>query len=299
MGIGRRLASLWLWVFAALVRHTPSPIKHFVDLASSLLFSALRLGSGARVVRRPVRRPVKQLHLYSYDACPFCRKVHEAISSLDLDVVVHPCPRVTLRRYGVTDGSRHRPRVAELGGRSMFPFLVDENTGVRMYESGEIIRYLYTQYGGVAEGDVAKSVPYALSGGRVAGLLTFAPMLLRCRAKNGLLRLPSRAEPPRALRLTSYEAEFRWRPVRETLACLELTYELVTVPFGTEKRGKPLRLEDPNTGADIRSAREAVRYLLANYADGDFPAETLLDSYTTEGASAAHGSIPGAKRRAE
>ena len=33
----------------------------------------------------------------------------------------------------------------------MFPFLVDENTGVSMYESSEIVRYLLRTYGNGAE----------------------------------------------------------------------------------------------------------------------------------------------------
>ncbi len=39
---------------------------------------------------------------------------------LDLDVQVRPSPR---------DGVRWRPEAVKLGGKSMFPFLVDPNTG--------------------------------------------------------------------------------------------------------------------------------------------------------------------------
>ena len=35
--------------------------------------------------------------LYEYEACPFCRKVREALTSLDLDYVARPCPRETMK----------------------------------------------------------------------------------------------------------------------------------------------------------------------------------------------------------
>ena len=40
-------------------------------------------------------------------------------------------------------GPNYRARAVELGGKSRFPFLVDPNTGRSMYESGDIIQYLF------------------------------------------------------------------------------------------------------------------------------------------------------------
>jgi len=57
----------------------------------------------------PSFRPAKPLELYEYEACPFCRKVREAVSMLDIDVIVYPCPR---------DGKRYRDKVIEMGGKS-------------------------------------------------------------------------------------------------------------------------------------------------------------------------------------
>lgn len=48
------------------------------------------------------------------------QKVREAISILDLDVTVYPCPK---------GGQVWRPKAVELGGKAQFPFLVDNNTG--------------------------------------------------------------------------------------------------------------------------------------------------------------------------
>ena len=35
-----------------------------------------------------------------------------------------------------------------LGGKQLFPYLMDPNTGVDLYESADIIDYLYREYGG-------------------------------------------------------------------------------------------------------------------------------------------------------
>eukprot|EP00878_Enallax_costatus_P021370 GHUV01022620.1.p1 GENE.GHUV01022620.1~~GHUV01022620.1.p1 ORF type:complete len:236 (+),score=45.30 GHUV01022620.1:135-842(+) len=84
------------------------------------------------------KRPVKPIELYEFQGCPFCRKVREAISILDLDVTVYPTPK---------GGKVWRPKAVELGGKAQFPFLVDQNTGKQMYESDAIIKYLFTEYG--------------------------------------------------------------------------------------------------------------------------------------------------------
>jgi len=77
-----------------------------------------------------LKRPSIPLQLYEFEVCPFCKKVREAISMLDLDVEVYPCPK---------GGDRFRSVVLEKGGKSMFPFLVDPNTNKEMYESDEIV----------------------------------------------------------------------------------------------------------------------------------------------------------------
>lgn len=64
------------------------------------------------------------------DTCLF-PQVREAINILDLDVIMYPCPR---------NGPDYRPKVVSMGGKSMFPYLVDPNTGAKMYESDEIIK---------------------------------------------------------------------------------------------------------------------------------------------------------------
>lgn len=50
---------------------------------------------------------------------------------LDLDVMFYPTP---------ARGPTWRPKAKALGGKASFPYMVDENTGVSMYESDDIIR---------------------------------------------------------------------------------------------------------------------------------------------------------------
>ena len=38
-------------------------------------------------------RPAKPLKIYEFEGCPFCKKVREAVTWLDLDVIMYPCPQ--------------------------------------------------------------------------------------------------------------------------------------------------------------------------------------------------------------
>lgn len=53
-------------------------------------------GAGLRIDEKSIssyNKETKPLLLYEFEACPFCRKVREAITILDLDVIFYPCPR--------------------------------------------------------------------------------------------------------------------------------------------------------------------------------------------------------------
>ena len=91
-----------------------------LDVATSLAASVARLAGGLRSGHLG-ERPDKLLELYEFEACPFCRKVREALSILDLEAMIYPCPR---------GGTRYRPTVKERGGKAQFPYLVDESQAV-------------------------------------------------------------------------------------------------------------------------------------------------------------------------
>ena len=57
-----------------------------LDVTTSLLATLARFGHGAAIGRLGPR-PAKPLELYEFEACPFCRKVREALSVLDLEAI--------------------------------------------------------------------------------------------------------------------------------------------------------------------------------------------------------------------
>jgi hypothetical protein len=67
-------------------------LRRSVDVATSLGATLARLGSGMAVAGVG-KRPAQPLALYDFEACPYCRKVREALSILDLDADVYPCPQ--------------------------------------------------------------------------------------------------------------------------------------------------------------------------------------------------------------
>ena len=109
----------------------------WLDVSSSLAATLARLASGFKV-SRVGPRPEKLLELYEFENCPFCRKAREALSILDLDAKILPCPK---------NGPRYRPELTRRGGKAQFPYLVDPNSGVELYESKAIVRYLHHRYG--------------------------------------------------------------------------------------------------------------------------------------------------------
>ena len=83
--------------------------------------------------RPAAEKPQVLLQLYDIENCPYCRLVREALTELDLDAEILPCPK---------GGERFRTEVVERGGKAQFPYLVDPNTGAEMYESLDIIDWL-------------------------------------------------------------------------------------------------------------------------------------------------------------
>jgi hypothetical protein len=79
-------------------------IGFYLNLCMSWCAGCTRMfaGSYATSNLESCKRPEKMIIFYQYEGCPFCRRVRETISALALDVLVYPCPRVTLSEYGVT-----------------------------------------------------------------------------------------------------------------------------------------------------------------------------------------------------
>ncbi len=121
-------------------------------------------GTRGLVARYPARRPERPLELYEFESCPYCRKVREAFSELDLDHISRPTPRGSERNRAkvealggqrlfpyqvrnVAKRGRARPALVALGGKMQVPYLIDPNTEEAMYESDAIVAYLKRTYG--------------------------------------------------------------------------------------------------------------------------------------------------------
>ncbi|KAK1428780.1 hypothetical protein QVD17_17620 [Tagetes erecta] len=201
-------------------------------------------------------RPAKPIEIYEFEGCPFCRKVREIVAVLDLDVLYYPCPR---------NGPTFRPKVGQMGGKQMFPYMVDPNTGVSMYESDDIIKYLAEKYG---DGNV----PISLS----LGLLTTLTAGFAMIGRMGKGSIYTKAKmPPQPLEVWAYEASPFCKLVREVLVELELPHLLHSCARGSPKRQELYEkighfqapyLEDPNTGVKMFESAEIIDYLRATYA---------------------------------
>ncbi|MGH6629251.1 MAG: glutathione S-transferase N-terminal domain-containing protein, partial [Burkholderiales bacterium] len=182
--------------------------------------------------------------------------LREALTELDLDALIHPCPE---------GGSRFRPIAQAKGGKMQFPFLVDPNTGRSLYESADIVVYLSETYG-----SNIRSGNGLLRKLSVAGSYLATGVRMPC----GLRARPSKA-PAQSLELYSMDASPYCRLVRETLCELELPYLLRNTGKGSRNRKTLLDragkvqlpyLIDANTGREMFESPEIVRHLEQTYA---------------------------------
>uniref|UniRef100_A0A7S0ZAQ1 GST N-terminal domain-containing protein n=1 Tax=Timspurckia oligopyrenoides TaxID=708627 RepID=A0A7S0ZAQ1_9RHOD len=247
----------------------------FLNVITGSVGSAMRLYSGALVSgyslgiadgkitesssSLPMKRPEQPLEVYEFEACPFCRKVREALTILDLDVYIYPTPK---------NGVRFRPLVENLGGKQQFPYLVDPNTGFADYESSKIVEYLFNTYG---DGNV----PLGLRLGAVTTLSSGLATLPR--SGRGASRAGSKVVFPEfPLELWSYEPSPFCKIPREALCELELPYLLHNTARGSVKRAELKErvgrfqvpyLEDPNTGVKMFESADIVKYLYDTYGE--------------------------------
>ncbi|KAG8064630.1 hypothetical protein GUJ93_ZPchr0004g40139 [Zizania palustris] len=151
-------------------------------------------------------------------------RVREAMTELDLSAEVYPCPKGSLR---------HRDVVKKIGGKEQFPLLVDASTGVTMYESGDIVKYLFKQYG------QGKNPSFGLLESTI--LTGWVPTLLRA-GRGMTLWNKAGVMPADKLELFSFENNTYARIVREALCELEVPYILQNVGEGSSKMDLLLRM---------------------------------------------------------
>lgn len=202
------------------------------------------------------KRPEKPIEIYEYEACPFCRKVREAVTILDLDVMFYPTPR---------GAPHHREKVEKIGGKQRYPFMVDPNNDISMYESNDIVEYLFKEYG-------SGEVPLAFKLGPITAITLSLCSLTRI-GRGFNYRQAKYPEKP--LVFWGYELSPFSKFVREALVELELPFCQITCARGSDKRKKLYDqygafqapyLEDPNTGVALFESDKILSYLEETYA---------------------------------
>lgn len=256
-------------------------VTHQVKILQSVTATLIEGGRGVMGTPFPIQ-PVKPLKLYEFEGSPFCRRVREVMTLLNLDVEIYPCPR---------GGQRYRKVVQEKGGKLQFPFLIDENTGDQLYESQDIINHLFKYYG--KTGRTPKKFSHYPKIPYVSALATLANTVRGVWVNPSIADRPA---PEQLLELWSFEASPYTRLVREVLAELEIPYILHNVakerwqdmgpailrlkpgqyiPLPNGKREKVVQimgrdiqvpyLIDPNTGIKMFESAKIVAYLNKQY----------------------------------
>ena len=246
------------------------------NIVSSLLSTTLRANVGINSEPATVK-PERLLQLYDIENCPYCRLVREVLTELDIDVEIYPCPKL---------GERYRPELIERAGKAQFPYLIDPNTGEELYESLDIIAYLFEYY-------AMRPLPLKW---RLGKLQTASSMLASApRTSQGMKAKPS-VQPKLMLELYSFESSPYARVVREVLCEMEISYivrqcgrtqwrewmlpavrsVLKVSPDSSIVNRRKLQAEegsisipflyDPNTGVGMFESSDIVEYLRENYS---------------------------------
>ncbi len=243
-----------------------------ITLMTSILSSSVRFWAGTNGSKVTVL-PGLPLILYDKEACPRARLVREALTELNLDVEIRPCPLGSIRFINDVPTGRT-------------PYLLDPNTQKAFSTTGQILQYLFYHYAG-------KNVPAKLKPSLMNLTTSSLASTVRLNAGNR-----KKAGKPAAelLRLYSFESSPYSRPVRELLSELELPYLLINIgkqqwsdmgpanfrvnsgrytPLPDTKRSAFFArhgnvqvpyLEDPNTDRYLFESKDIIRYLNREYA---------------------------------
>ncbi len=184
---------------------------HLLNILSSVVSSTVRGWRGASSIKHNQQPPLLPILFDSEDNAE-CRLVREALTELNLDVLIYPCPQgadrfaAELQRYG--------------GHNASIPYLVDPNTHVQLEGAEAINAYLFQEY-------KQQSIPDALDAGTLNLFTSRLASIARFRL-SPLQAKPSHA-PKKPLVLYSFEASPYSRPVREKLCELQLPYRLINL----------------------------------------------------------------------
>jgi len=249
-------------------------MHRLLDIVSSATASTLRSWRGTSA-NKTIQQPKEHIILFDREGCSECRFVREALTELNFDVMIAPCPK----------GGRNIRKLKRESGTDKLPRLVDPNTEKNLTGRKAIIDYLYSTYRGVP-------APKQLNDNLFNNLSSVIASAVRLNAGS-----TSRATRPAELPLTlySFESSPFSRPVRELLCELELPYQLINLgkqqlsdmgpakprftlkpyqPIANSKRADFFKqhgnvqvpyLVDPNTGTEMFESKDILNYLRKQY----------------------------------
>lgn len=253
-------------------------MKHFLNVLNSCYASTLRKWRGSMSRPYTTAYPAQLLELYDRETHPECRLVREALTELDLDALIYPCPE---------GGERYADKLLAISGGSEIPFLFDPNSNTKLTGGQAISEHLFNAY-------AQRPTPAAL---QVQGAnLLQSEKATALRKDAGLQKQPSKPAQ-QLLTLYSFESSPFSRLVREKLCELELAYTLINLskqkvsdvgpaalhlswgkykPLENTKRAEfhaqhgnvqvPY-LVDPNTQTSLFESKDILQYLDKTYAE--------------------------------
>lgn len=249
-------------------------MKNTIDLLTSIGASSIRSWRGTSA-SKSVEQPHENIILFDQEACPNCRFVREALTELNLNAMIAPCP---------LGGNSIKKLKAESGSDEL-PRLFDPNTEENIVGRDNIVRYLYKEYRGSVPPPQLQNTLFNNIASTLASTI---------RLNSGKTYLPSKAAK-HPLTLYSFESSPYSRIVRERLCELELPYLLINLgkqqwsdmgpaklrfsikpyqPIENTKRDVFFKkhgnvqvpfLVDPNTGTELFESLEIVKYLDETY----------------------------------
>ena len=250
-------------------------ISHIFDITMSSVASTLRYWRGS-AASKIEQQPEQNIILFDQEGNSECRFVREALTELNLNVMIAPCPK----------GGCNIRKLKRESGSDALPRLVDPNTEQILTGRNEILSYLYKEY---RNSDVPKKLKSNLINNAQSKLVSMA------RFNAGINNVKSTV-PEQALTLYSFESSPFSRPVRELLCELELPYLLINLgkqqaadwgpakfhftlkpyrPLENTKRDAFFKkhgnvqvpfLIDPNTHTELFESKDILHYLKKTYA---------------------------------
>ena len=252
-------------------------MNQIFNVATSLLASTYRCWHGT-VADTTTEQPVQPLMLFDQENNAECRRVREALTKLNLDILIVPCPKGGKNLKALKDKSG-------MGDDIQPPVFVDNNQSKAMHGANAILKHLGQHYGHV---NTSTSLL-----GKVTNQVSSA-MASTVRLNAGSSARAS-IQPELPLVLYSFESSPFARLVREKLCELELPYILINLgkqqvsdmgpatmrwtlkpyqPLPNTKREAFYKqygnvqvpfLMDPNTNQAMFESADIIEYLEAKY----------------------------------